>query len=84
MLSIVQRKANNRCILICSTSPKEKRKEWDFYVFAPNGKRFRSTVEIQKYVENNPNVECDLEVTNTFLPEDLQKSSSPLKKSEYR
>ena len=83
-MCIVQRKANNRCILICSTSPKEKREQWDFYVFAPNGKRFRSTVEIQKYVENNPNVECDLEVTNTFLPEDLQKSSSPLKKSEYR
>ena len=68
---------NNRCILICSSSP---RKEWDFYVFAPNGQRFRSTVEIQNYVENNPNVECDLEVTNTFRPENFQKKSSPMKK----
>ena len=73
----VFRKANNRCILICSSSP---RKEWDFYVFAPNGQRFRSTVEITKYVENNPNVECDLEVTNTFRPENFQKSSSPMKR----
>ena len=64
-------------MLICSSSP---RKEWDFYVFAPNGQRFRSTVEITKYVENNPNVECDLEVTNTFRPENFQKSSIPSKK----
>ena len=64
-------------MLICSSSP---RKEWDFYVFEPNGQRFRSTVEIKNYVENNPNIECDLEVTNTFLPENLQKSYSPMKK----
>ena len=37
-------------------------------------------MEIQKYVENNPNVECDLEVTNTFVPENFQRSSSPMKK----
>ena len=37
-------------------------------------------MEITKYVENNPNVECDLEVTNTFRPENFQKSSSSMKR----
>ena len=36
---------------------------WDFYVFAPNGQKFRSNVEIKKYLENHPDVKCDLEVT---------------------
>ena len=36
---------------------------WDFYVFAPNGQKFRSNVEIKKYLENHPNVKCDMEVT---------------------
>ena len=33
-------------------------------------------MEVKKYLEENPNVQCDLEVTNTFLPLDLQKSPS--------
>ena len=36
---------------------------WDFYVFAPNGQKLRSNVEIKKYLENHPDVKCDLEVT---------------------
>ena len=43
---------------------------WDIYVFAPNGQKLRSNVEIKKYLENHPDVECDSEVTNiskTFL-----------------
>ena len=36
---------------------------WDFYLFAPNGQKLRSNVEIKKYLENHPDVKCDLEVT---------------------
>jgi hypothetical protein len=36
---------------------------WDFYVFAPNGQKFRSNVEIKKYLVNHPDVKCNLEVT---------------------
>ena len=36
---------------------------WDFYVFAPNGQKFRSNVEIKRYLENHPDVKCDFEVT---------------------
>ena len=38
-------------------------KRWDFYVFAPNGQKFRSNVEIKRYLENHPDVKCDFEVT---------------------
>ena len=39
---------------------------WDFYVYGPNGQKFRSNVEIKKYLDMNPDVQCDLDVTNTF------------------
>ena len=44
---------------------------------------------MKRFLEENPNVQCDLEVTNTFLPLDLQRSPSKkklknsLKRSEY-
>ena len=44
----------------------QKRKDgerWDFYLFAPNGQKLRSNIEIKKYLENHPNVKCDMEVT---------------------
>ena len=46
---------------------------WDFYVFSPSGNHFRSTPEIKRYLEENPEVKCDLEVTNTFYPCDMKR-----------
>ena len=28
-------------------------KTWDFFVFSPNGKKFRSTVEVNRYLDQN-------------------------------
>ena len=49
---------------------------WDFYVYGPNGKKFRSNVEIRKYLERNPGVECDLDVTNISRPKNPQNLPS--------
>jgi hypothetical protein len=40
-------------------------KTWDFYVFSPDGKKFRSTTEVTKFLDSNPGIKCDREVTNT-------------------
>ena len=40
-------------------------KTWDFYVFNREGKRFRSTTDVTKFLDSNPEVKCDREVTNT-------------------
>ena len=45
---------------------------WDFYVYGPNGEKFRSNVAIRKYLEKNPEVECDLDVTNISRPKNPQ------------
>ena len=58
------------------------RKPWDFFIYSPDGIKFRSTLEVKRFLEENPNVQCDLEVTNTFLPLDLQRSPSK-KKLKY-
>ena len=55
---------------------------WDFYVFSPNGQKFRSNVEIKKFLEKNPSVKCDLEVTNTSRVKDMEKISPPMKKQK--
>ena len=44
----------------------------DFYVFGPNGEKFRSNIEIKNYLELNPEVKCDLDVTNTSYVKDVQ------------
>ena len=49
-------------------------KRWDFYIFSPSGKHFRSTPEIKRYLEENPEVKCDLDVTNTFYPNEMKHS----------
>ena len=54
---------------------KEKNR-WDFYIFSPSGKHFRSTPEIKRYLEENPEVKCDLDVTNTFYPSEMKHSKS--------
>ena len=49
-------------------------KDWDFYIISPEGKRFRSTIGVNKYLDINPEIKCDRNVTNTQLPSDLQIS----------
>ena len=44
---------------------KRKSGNWDFYVFGPNGKRFRSNNELSVYLNDNPHIKCDRDVTNT-------------------
>jgi hypothetical protein len=57
------------------------RDRWDFYVYSPNGEKFRSNVEIKKYLDMNPEVKCDLDVTNTSRIKNSQNDQSrePLK-----
>ena len=38
---------------------------WDFHVLSPQGKKLRSNIEIKKYLEVNPDIKCDRNVTNT-------------------
>ena len=55
------------------------RGDWDFFIISPSGKRFRSTVEVNKYLDKNPDVKCDRNVTNTHRPIDLQSSANNTK-----
>jgi stress-induced morphogen len=55
---------------------KANKKGWDFYVFNPEGRKFRSNIQIKKYLEKNPDVPCDLEVTNTCKPKGLRSTPS--------
>ena len=50
------------------------KEHWDFYVFAPNGKKLRSKNEIKKFLERNPSVKCDLDVTNTSSVKNSKQS----------
>ena len=52
------------------------RDRWDFYVYGPNGEKFRSNVEIKKYLDMNPEVKCDLDVTNTSRIKNSQNDQS--------
>ena len=38
---------------------------WDFHVLSPQGKKLRSNIEIKRYLEVNPDIKCDRNVTNT-------------------
>ena len=49
---------------------------WDVYVYGPNGDRFRSNAEIKTYLQRNPKVECDLDVTNTFRMKNMHNLKS--------
>ena len=40
---------------------------WYFHVFSPCGRRFRSNPEIDRYLDQNPEVKCDRNVTNTYF-----------------
>ena len=45
---------------------------WDFYVWSPCGKQFRSSRGIDDFLADNPKVKCDKEVTNNKRPEDFK------------
>ena len=49
---------------------------WEFDVFPPSGKKLRSNVEIKIFLEKNPSVKCDLDVTNTSRVKKLYKKKS--------
>ena len=36
------------------------------YLISPNGKRINSETDLEKYLIENPDVKCDLEVTSTL------------------
>ena len=55
----------------------ERKGVWDFHVFSPCGRRFRSNPEIDRYLDQNPDVKCDRNVTNTSKSSDL---NSPTRK----
>ena len=48
--------------------------KWDYYVTNPEGSKFRSTVQINKYLDSNPNVKCDRDVTDAQEPTEIQLS----------
>ena len=62
-----------------------KRKDkdhWDFYLISSDNKKFRSNAEVKRYTENNPNVKCDLSVTNTQFNDSLKNLEMPEPKKE--
>lgn len=49
----------------------DDKRKWDFTVLSPDGKRFKSNFALNQYLKVNPEVKCDLNVTNTSYPENL-------------
>ena len=58
---------------VCKPRKNSEKKHWDVYIFHPNGQRFRSTIEVDRYLFQNPHEECDRSVTNTSMPEELKE-----------
>ena len=48
--------------------------KWDYYLISPNGSKFRSTVQLNKYLDANPDVKCDRDVTDAQEPTEIQLS----------
>ena len=42
-------------------------KNWDFYLISPDGKKFRSNVEVSKYLQNHPEINYEPSVTKFLL-----------------
>ena len=49
---------------------------WDVYVFTPTGHRLRSTPEILRFLDANPEVKCNTAVVNTQKPPEILQESS--------
>ena len=45
--------------------------KWDMQIVSPNGQRFRSNRELNVYLDNNPTIKYDPEVTSISKPKDL-------------
>ena len=50
-------------------------RHWDIYAVTPTGKRLRSKKYLEQYLTENPDVQCDLSVTNNNRPSDLNDLS---------
>ena len=46
-------------------------RHWDIYAVTPTGKRLRSKKYLEQYLTENPDIQCDLSVTNNNRPSDL-------------
>ena len=56
---------------------KRKNKDhWDFYLISSDSKKFRSNAEVKRYIAKNPNVKCDLSVTNTQWSDTTKKQKN--------
>ena len=55
--------------------PWADKNNWTIFVFGPNGNKFRSNGEIKNFLEKNPSVKCDLDVTNTCRVKKVYNSS---------
>ena len=44
------------------------KEKWHYYVKSPSDDTLRSYVEVRNYLERNPNINCDHNVTNTNRP----------------
>merc|ERR1712008_70918 len=57
----------------CQKGRNNAAKDWNVYVTSPDGKMFRSCVEIKEYLITNPEVKCDKSLTNIDQPSNLEK-----------
>ena len=67
---------------VCKKRKNSDTRNWDVYIINSDGKRFRSTVEVERHLSQNPNEDCDLSVTNTILPIELREQKSLLNKED--
>ena len=57
---------------VCHKRRNNFSKDWNVYVASPDGKMLQSCDEINKYLDENPEVKCDKNVTNTDQPSNLE------------
>ena len=67
---------------VCKKRKNSDTRNWDVYIINSDGKRFRSTVEVERHLSQNPNEDCDLSVTNTILPSELREQKSLISKED--
>ena len=67
---------------VCKKRKNSDTRNWDVYIINSDGKKFRSTVEVERHLSQNPNEDCDLSVTNTILPIELREQKSFLNKED--
>ena len=57
---------------------------WYFCIISPTGIKFPRTIDVNKYLDANPDVICDRIVTTTSLPDDLiTPPDSPIKLPDF-